>query len=203
VADQRPPEIFPAAREAAAHNPGCRGHRIGGLAIRTRLNGIRPMRALRNVLLVGGLAALGILSVTLAADAGKIAGPSPDLDPAAAVRAQLEAMAHNDVPRTDAGIEVVFGFASPGNRAVTGPLPRFAQMLHKNYADLLNHRSATLQPTYIEGDAAMQGVELIDEHGAIHRYIFVLSRQTAAPCKGCWMTDSVLTGAGDRPAQTL
>lgn len=116
------------------------------------------------------------------------AAPSPALDPADVVRAQLEALKAD----SDAGIAVVFRFASPTNRSQTGPLERFTQMLRAGYPELLGHRAAKLSPTVIEGDQAFQGVELTARDGSSHRYVFLLSRQSAVPFQDCWMTDSVL-----------
>lgn len=133
---------------------------------------------------------LGAVLLPLAAAAAP--HPDPSLGPTEVVRIQLEAMAHNDRPRPDAGLALVFDFASPGNRAQTGPLQRFSAMVHSGYAQLLNHRSARLSPPVIEGDQALQGVELVDRDGVTVRFVFILSRQSDPPYAGCWMTDSVL-----------
>ena len=53
--------------------------------------------------------------------------PRPELSPEEVIRIQLEALRHND--EQDRGIEVAFRFASPANRASTGPLPRFIRMI--------------------------------------------------------------------------
>lgn len=127
-----------------------------------------------------------------AADEARLpAGPDPALSPAAVVQLQLAALARVDQPVRDAGFAVVFGFASPGNRGQTGPLPRFAKMLRDGYPEMLNHRSATLAPLISDGRTALQGVEIIDRIGVSHRYVFALSRQADGPHKDCWMTDSV------------
>ena len=138
--------------------------------------------------------------LAIVASGTALAAPKPDpaLDPAAVVRFQLDAMAHVDQPVRNAGLATVFGFASPGNRAQTGPLPHFVDLLRKSYPDLLNHRSAILEKAVIKGDQAFQKVELIDRAGHSHRYLFILSRQRDAPYKGCWMTDGVIN-APDEP----
>lgn len=119
--------------------------------------------------------------------------PSPDLSPGEVVRIQLEALRHNDKPEPDAGIAVVFRFTSPGNRAQSGPLPRFSEMIRNGYPEMLNHREVHLPPPLIQDDEAIQPVEVVAKNGAAHRYLFILSRQTEPPYAGCWMTDSVLT----------
>lgn len=118
--------------------------------------------------------------------------PSPTLDPAAVVRIQLEALAHNDEPAPDAGLAVAYRFASPDNRAQTGPLAHFAAMIHGQYAHMLNHRSVHLEPAQVRQDRAVERVELVDRAGRSHRFVFLLSRQNQAPYAGCWMTDGVL-----------
>lgn len=128
--------------------------------------------------------------------------PDPALNPAAVVQLQLAALARVDQPQRDAGMAVVFGFASPGNRSLTGPLKRFAAMIREGYPALLNHRSSTLAPLIMQGDVALQGVELIDREGRQHRYVFQLSKQPDGEFKDCWMTDSVLQTPDDPEVST-
>ena len=119
--------------------------------------------------------------------------PSPELSPSEVVRIQLEALQHNDSPQPDAGIAMVFRFSSPGNRAQTGPLPRFSEMLRNGYPQMLNHREVRLPPPLVQDNEAIQPVEVVSQDGAAYRYLFILSRQTEPPYTGCWMTDSVVT----------
>ncbi len=126
-----------------------------------------------------------------AADTAAVPKPDPALSPAAVVQLQLAALAKVDQPERDAGFVTVFGFASPGNRSQTGPLKRFAGLIREGYPAMLNHRSTTLLPLVMQGDVAIQGVELIDRIGVLHRYIFELSKQPDGEYKDCWMTDSV------------
>lgn len=116
------------------------------------------------------------------------AAPNPALDPAEVVRTQLEALKADN----DAGIAVVFRFASPQNRQATGPLERFTQMLRSSYPQLLGHRSSKLAPTVIEGSEAFQAVEVTARDGTTHRFVFILGRQTAVPFQDCWMTEGVM-----------
>lgn len=118
--------------------------------------------------------------------------PSPDLSPADVVRAQVQALQHNDDPRPDAGIEAAFRFASPGNRAATGPLPRFARMVRGPvYGDMLGFASAEYGEVAVEGDRAAQRVTLVQDDGRRVTYVFTLSRQVGGAYDGCWMTDGV------------
>jgi hypothetical protein len=126
--------------------------------------------------------------------------PDPDLEPSEVVQIQLEALKHNDDPFPDAGIALVFNFASPSNRTQTGPLPRFADMIHNGFGEMLNYREAHLLPMAVRDGMALQPVELVGRDGAIHRYVFVLARQTEPPYRGCWMTDSVIGDPNGSPA---
>jgi hypothetical protein len=118
--------------------------------------------------------------------------PSPDLGPGDVVRLQLRALAHNDEPYADAGIETAYRFASPANKLNTGPLDRFKQMV-KNpiYRPMLNHRSARMGQVQVEDDRAQQVVILTAADGKQVAYLFVLSKRTGGTHEGCWTTDGV------------
>ncbi|WP_198949009.1 DUF4864 domain-containing protein [Rubrivirga sp. SAORIC476] len=118
--------------------------------------------------------------------------PSADLRPAEVVRIQVEALQHNDDPTPDAGIATTFRFASPSNKAATGPLDRFARMVHgPAYDDMLDADRAAYAPIAIDGDRAAQRVTLFHDDGRRATYVFQLSRQVGGSCDGCWMTDGV------------
>ena len=115
--------------------------------------------------------------------------PDPDLSPAEVVRIQLEALRNND--EQDRGIEVAFRFASPANRANTGPLARFIPMIKQGpYALMLDFRDATYGPVETVADRARQRVTLTGARETM-TYWFYLSLQSEPPYTGCWMTDSV------------
>ena len=122
--------------------------------------------------------------------------PSPDLSPADVVRIQVEALQANDDPHPDAGIEAAFRFASPGNRAATGPLPRFARMVKGPvYGDMIDAARAEFGRVAVDGDRAAQRVTLFHDDGRRATYVFGLSVQEGGDCDGCWMTDSVVRRA--------
>ena len=119
--------------------------------------------------------------------------PRSDYPPEEVVRIQIRALGDNNRPHPDAGIEIAFRFASPANRKVTGPLPRFIEMVHNPaYLPMLNHRGASYGKLKREGNQASQAVVLKTRSGSRVGYLFQLSRQTEAPFKDCWMTDSVM-----------
>ena len=115
--------------------------------------------------------------------------PDPGLSPGDVIRIQLEALRHND--DQDLGIAVAFRFASPANRANTGPLSRFVAMIESGpYALMLNFRDATYGPVETVANQARQRVTLTGARASM-TYWFYLSRQSEAPYEDCWMTDAV------------
>ena len=119
--------------------------------------------------------------------------PHPDRAPGEVVRIQLDALAKNDNPYRDAGIETTFRFASPANKQATGPLRRFIRMLYNPlYSPMLDNQAATYGDLIIEGDRARQSVILTTADDQRVGYMFFLSKQKGGPFDQCWMTDSVL-----------
>ena len=115
--------------------------------------------------------------------------PDPGFSPGDVIRIQLEALRNND--ERDRGIAVAFRFASPANRANTGPLSRFITMIERGpYALMLDFSHADYGPVETVHDQARQRVTLT---GALASttYWFFLSRQSEAPYVDCWMTDAV------------
>lgn len=121
--------------------------------------------------------------------------PSPSLTPEAVIRLQVEALQRNDVPTADAGIAAAFRFASPGNRAATGPLPRFTQMIRIGYPDMLGFERAEYGPIQVDDGHAVQPVTLIQADGSQTTYLFGLSKQRGGRYDACWMTDAVVEQA--------
>ncbi|MEM7031165.1 MAG: DUF4864 domain-containing protein [Chloroflexota bacterium] len=117
--------------------------------------------------------------------------PSPVYSPAEVVQIQLDALQTNN--DNDDGIEIVFRFASPRNKRMTGPLRRFSGIIKgPAYRPMLGHQSALLEAPLIGTGEAQQRVRLIDQLGNEIIYLFVLTRQTEATCGRCWMTDLVI-----------
>ncbi len=119
--------------------------------------------------------------------------PNRNLSPADVVRIQIRALGRNDIPHENAGIEIAFRFASSRNKLVTGPLPRFIQLVSNPvYRPMLNHRQAKYGLLQIDGVNATQPVILIASDGQRVGYLFTLSRQDGGTCDACWMTDGVI-----------
>ncbi|WP_412062874.1 DUF4864 domain-containing protein [Rubrivirga sp. IMCC45206] len=138
------------------------------------------------------LALVGTAAVVLLAAGPNDPQPSPDLTAEEVVRIQVEALGANDTPTPDAGIATAFRFASPGNRAATGPLERFTQMVKGPvYRDMIDATSADYGRVVVEGDRAALRVALGHADGRRAVYVFALSRQQGGACDGCWLTDGV------------
>ncbi|MCW2777947.1 MAG: hypothetical protein JWN17_1672 [Frankiales bacterium] len=122
--------------------------------------------------------------------------PSPALDPADVVLAQLAGLQrepHDDVDGYGEGLVAAWEFASPGNREATGPLARFAGMLRNEaYRGLLGHRAVQLGPVQEDRGQAQVEVLVVTADDRTEGYTWVLGRQTDAPYAGCWMTDGVV-----------
>ncbi len=118
------------------------------------------------------------------------AAPSPALCPSDVVVAQLAGMRRE--PRhgdgAGPGVQTVWAFSSPGNRAATGPLDAFAAILRSPlYRGLLEHRAAQLGPLLESGDQAQQEVLVLTAEDRAIGFTWVLTRQA-----GCWLTEGVL-----------
>lgn len=119
--------------------------------------------------------------------------PNPDLTAEQVVQIVLEALQHNDDPCVDCGIRTTFNFASPANRAETGPLPRFIEMVRNPlYIPLLNFDRVELDAATVEEGHAEQRIRVFDQVGNSASYVFMLSKQPGPAWKDCWMTDGVV-----------
>jgi hypothetical protein len=128
--------------------------------------------------------------------------PSPDLAPEEVVRMQVEWLRTNDAD--DQGIAQVFAFASPANRAQTGPLDRFTAMVRSApYAALLGHRKARFGAIAMTATQARQRVTIVTSNDETRAFLWVLSRQTDDGCNGCWMTDAVIPLGQDDDADGI
>ena len=142
--------------------------------------------------LFAGLIASAFL-VTAAA-ASEPAVPSPDLTAREVVDIQLEALRDNDDPVSDAGIEQVWAFAHPDNRAMTGPLPRFKRMIKgSGYGVLINHTRAEVVALAEGGNRAAYQVRVVARDGGFYRFRWQLEK-ASLDAGEAWMTTGVTPG---------
>lgn len=116
--------------------------------------------------------------------------PSPELSPQQVINIVVESLQTNQAD--DAGIATVFRFASPSNKAYTGPFPRFVNMIKRGFPDMLNHIAVRYDDMEIVGNTAVQAVWLRTETGAEYGYAFQLRKQKLGEVDGVWMTDGVV-----------
>ena len=147
----------------------------------------------------GALAVIGWF-VCAAAYAGDLVRPDPSIAPAEVVAIQLMGLKNNDLVETDFGIRQTWSFAHPKNRNVTGPFPRFAQMLKgPGYSVLLNHKSHEIRnglgaPTGMTSDDEIRrqfDVFMETAKGDILYFSWVVQKVATGQFKDCWMTISV------------
>jgi len=118
--------------------------------------------------------------------------PSADLAPQEVVRIVIDALANNDEPYANAGIETTFSFASPANKINTGPLERFAKMVKgPPYGIMVDHVSSEFSEVVLMGNKAYQMVLLTAPDGRAEVFAFRLGKQLDGEFKGMWMTDAV------------
>lgn len=155
----------------------------------------------------GWLAVSRILSVQSAASVTPLTSDQPDpyvgiarddLTPETVVRRQVEAIRASVA--SPERIRECFAFASPGNRAMTGPVERFAEMvMSEPYTSLAKDPEFQVGTAIVEGDFSAVLVTVVSESGTPSAYRFMLERQSVPPYENCWMTvavDSVDVEAG-------
>jgi hypothetical protein len=122
--------------------------------------------------------------------ADRVVMPDPTLSPEKVVETQLAGLA--DQNANGIGILQCFCFASPANRAATGPLDRFGAMVRQGeFACLTNPQATLVGATRISGPLARLLVTVVGQDQQLRAFTFILSRQTAEPFKDCWMTEAV------------
>ena len=124
--------------------------------------------------------------------AAEMVYPNPDIAPAEVIAIQLNGLQYNDSPEIDAGIRQTWAFAHPRNRAMTGPLPRFAMMLKgPGYDIMLNHASHQIVLAN-SGDGWRQfDVFMEAGNGKVLEFAWIVEKVTEGRYKDCWMTVAV------------
>jgi hypothetical protein len=153
------------------------------------------MRSLVRPSLTGlafGMLLFSVMSARAVMAAPALPQPSADLLPGAIVEIVIDALADNDQPFPNAGIETTFNFASPANKAFTGPLERFVTLVSGPvFGQMLNHRESTLSKVVIEGNQATRLVQIVAAGGETYYYAFRLGLQQSGEYAGMWLTEAV------------
>jgi len=126
------------------------------------------------------------------ANAPELPRPGAGLQPGDVVQIVIDALASNDYPFPDAGIETTFNFTSPANKVNTGPLERFARLVKGPvFGKMVNHRDSTLSPVIIEGDKALRLVQIVAANNETLYFAFRLGLQHEGEYAGMWLTEAV------------
>lgn len=136
---------------------------------------------------------------TGAREDGRRSGPAPDLDPAAVVRAQLDAL--EQAGETAAAIRTLFEFAAPEFRTAHGSLDGFATAMRSPLYDRLLGASGVERGPVEREDGRYVQTALARHPDGDRTYEFVLARQAGGKYDGCWMTTTIdLVYDGESPA---
>ena len=121
--------------------------------------------------------------------------PTPEINPEEVVKIQLSSLMNNNEPYLNAGIEQTWEFAHPSNRAFTGPIQRFTQMMYApSYAVMLDHAKHDILKVKIDNNNAYFFIELTSNDGKMFGFKWTLERVTEEGIfKDCWMTTAVST----------
>jgi hypothetical protein len=135
---------------------------------------------------------VALLVMTAPSWATDVLMPDPALSPAEVVSIQLTALQANDTPETDAGIAQTWAFAHPDNKRMTGPLPRFAQMIKgPQYRMLLDHRSHEVKEVSRTDNQAVFAVTVTSQTGTVVGYQWSVAKLADGENAGAWMTIAV------------
>ena len=119
--------------------------------------------------------------------------PNSNLKPFDVLMIQLNSLKNNNNPYKDAGIEQAWEFAHPFNKASTGPLEKFKQMIYSDsYKILISHENAksiTLDET---PNKYVFKVYILSKDKKKYYYIWQIEKvKQEGKLKGCWMTTVV------------
>lgn len=124
--------------------------------------------------------------------ATELVTPDPAMTPEEVVTIQLTALQTNNADRPDDGIEQTWVFAHPINKRMTGPLPRFTQMVKgPQYNMLLNHRTHRVEETSRSGRQANFRIIVISKGGDSYDCRWTVEKIAEGKDAGVWMTTAV------------
>ena len=121
--------------------------------------------------------------------------PSPALLPEDVVAIQLLGLALTKGSSSSVEMRQVWAFAHPSNKAITGPLERFATLFDlPAYRPLLGHKSHQILRLSEQDSMVQLQVQIIAENGKSYLYLWVLAKDNTRDNSaetGSWMTLSV------------
>ena len=119
--------------------------------------------------------------------------PNITLKPFDILTIQLNSLQNNNVPFKDAGIEQTWEFAHPNNKATTGPLEKFKQMIYsRSYKILLEHENNEITILNETNNRSVYKVYILSKEKKKYYYIWQIEKvRQEGDLKNCWMTTSV------------
>ena len=119
--------------------------------------------------------------------------PNINLEPFDVLMIQLNSLKNNNSPYKDAGIEQTWEFAHPINKASTGPLEKFKQMIYTDSYKILNsHNNSKI--TILNGapNKFVYKVNILSKDKKKYYYIWQIEKvKQNGKFKDCWMTTAV------------
>ena len=119
--------------------------------------------------------------------------PNSNLKPFDVLTIQLNSLKNNNNPYKDAGIEQTWEFAHPINKASTGPLERFRQMIYSDsYKILISHQNNKTMILKESVNKFVYKVYVLSKDKKKYYYIWQIEKVTQeGNLKNCWMTTGV------------
>ena len=119
--------------------------------------------------------------------------PEPTLKPLDVLLIQLNSLKNNNTPYIDAGIEQTWEFAHPNNKAMTGPLDKFKQMIYsESYKILIRHENSEVIILKETENISVYKVIILSKDKKKYYYIWQVEKVLLdGNLKNCWMTTSV------------
>ena len=119
--------------------------------------------------------------------------PNSNFKPLDVLTIQLNSLKNNNNPYKDAGIEQTWEFAHPINKASTGPLERFSQMIYSDsYKILISHQNNKIIILEESVNKFVYKVYVLSKDKKKYYYIWQIEKVTQeGNLKNCWMTTGV------------
>ena len=119
--------------------------------------------------------------------------PNSNLKPFDVLMIQLNSLKNNNNPYKDAGIEQTWEFAHPINKASTGPLEKFKQMIYSdNYKILISHENNKTIILKKSANKFVYKVYVLSKDKKKYYYIWQIEKvEQEGKFKDCWMTTGV------------
>jgi len=117
---------------------------------------VKHFRLLLGVVLLSVI----IGGIGIVTNKSKLISPNPQLNAYQVLTIQLQSLQHNKKLGNNFGIKQTYEFAHPNNKALTGPIHNFIEMLEtEDYSILLNHSQTSI--TTIHQDPIHEIFEVI------------------------------------------